>query len=196
MIMKNFSILMTVVLFTVLVSGSLFASGYPSDCNDQRLRVGVDGPATLAMVSSGIMGPEFIIGYKKSGKLNFGSNVNVLLRFVREDENVFEVRTTIGREWQGNGYLSSNLSIFSLNNDLYGFMRSGRLDRIEVAFYLNDLWDSKDGSNYVFKYNNLMSGSSPNDTSAQYFYNTVKSYSYPGVAEANWYFMVNILKNR
>jgi len=194
--MKNFSILMTVILFTVLVSGSLFASGYPSDYTDQRLRVGVDGPATLAMVSSGIMGPEFIIGYKKSGKLNFGSSVNVLLRFVKEDGKDFEVRTSIGKEWQGNGYLSSNLSIFALNSDLYGFMRSGRLDRIEVAFYLNDNWDSKDGRNYVFKYNNLMSDSSPNNTDAKYFYNTVKSYSYPGVAEANWHFMVNILKRR
>ncbi len=194
--MKNISILMTVILFTVLASGSLFASGYPSDYTDQRLRVGVDGPATLAIVSSGIMGPEFIIGYKNSGKLNFGSSVNVMLRFVKEDGKDFEVRTSIGKEWQGNGYLSSNLSIFALNSDLYGFMRSGRLDRIEVAFYLNDVWDSKDGSNYVFNYNNLMSDSSTNDTAAQYFYNTVKSYSYPGVAEGNWHFMVNILKTR
>ena len=194
--MRNFSVLLTAVLFTILFSGSLFASGYPSDYTDQRLRVGVDGPVALAMVSSGIMGPEFIIGYKKSGILNFGSSVNVLLRFVKEDENVFEARTTIGREWQGNGYLSTSLSIFALHENLYGFLRSGRLDRIEVAFYLNDVWDSKNGGNYVFKYSNLLSESAPNETCAQYFYNTVKSYSYPGVAEANWHFMVNILKGR
>ena len=137
------------LLVSLFAASSVQASGYPSDYAHQRAFFTVDGPVVFGFVSSGIMSPEFVIGYKKNGVLGQFSDINVLIRVFNKGCNghALEYRHVIQREWHGTGLLSTSIPVYYLSPYYH---RGAVPERIELSFYKNDMWDSKHSQNYVF----------------------------------------------
>ncbi|MBF0545029.1 MAG: hypothetical protein HQM08_11370 [Candidatus Riflebacteria bacterium] len=143
-----------VAFVSVLTLG--FASNYPSDYTYQRLNIGVQGPVLLGIVGSGIMGPDFVIGYKKSGMLGQADKVNVFIRFTAKNGATFDCRQVLTKEWNGTGFLSKNLSYWDLDKELYDFaQKNAYISQVELAFSAGDNWDSQNGKNYIFTMQSL-----------------------------------------
>jgi len=153
--------LFIVILSVCALATMVLASNYPPDYCQQRAVVHVQGPALLGYVSSGCMGREYVIGYKKSGVLGTSSEkVNVYVRGVLDTiegrEVVVEQTIPLGREWHGTGYLSAGISeylVFGNDGHLHAAVRG--VKRIELAFNVDGRWDSNLNKNYLFDVKNL-----------------------------------------
>lgn len=147
--MKSKRLFLAMVLFSIFISGYAWASGYPQDYGHQKAYFTSDGPVVFGFVGSGVMSTQFVIGYKKSGPLGGFSDLNVLIRVFTRGCNghAIEHRHVITREWHGTGLISDGIPVYYLSPHYF----DGAVpERIELAFFKNDMWDSKEGQNYVF----------------------------------------------
>jgi hypothetical protein len=148
--MKTWNVNFVVLLLSSLgVSATGFASNYPPAYSHQTVKVLHDGPAIFAHVGSGC-GSSMVIGYKLGRLLSQALPESIEAVIVgscghtSHGEDGMEKKTTIvrlGRDWGGNGYLSSDLSPYVWPANCYN-------GHVSVAFVANGVWDSMFGDNY------------------------------------------------
>ncbi|OFZ45788.1 MAG: hypothetical protein A2381_09310 [Bdellovibrionales bacterium RIFOXYB1_FULL_37_110] len=141
------------LLFACLITTNLFASNYPADYCNQVARFMVDGPVVFGDVSSGCMGSQYVVGYKNDGVLGGRGYVDAVLVMTCKDNYNHNLRTVtnvirLGQEMHGTGYMSMPINISSSE-----YCPSARLKKIEIAFFNNNEWDSRNGNNYVITEN-------------------------------------------
>ncbi|MBF0407536.1 MAG: hypothetical protein HQM10_09280 [Candidatus Riflebacteria bacterium] len=191
--MKTRLIILVLVLLSV-AAGSAFAGEYspyfPADYCHQKAFFIQDGSVVFGLVRSGSMSSQYVVGYKKTGILGKFSTVNLLLRVVLESGKVIEHRLVLNREWNGTGFMSEALPSYFLYPFSYqGNQAPERIRHFELAFSVNDQWDSKHGKNYIFTSADL---SGKGDFKVE-VYNSVETA--PTISLPIWKFIVDLMRS-
>ena len=178
---------LTLIIILTLASTLSFASNYPEDYFNQVARFNSSNDHVIfGSVSSGVMSPKYIIGYKNSGIFGDRDFVDVIMTVTCKewDESLHNVTRVvkIEREWNNTGLMSAPLDLnYYVCNGGYGALK------IEIAFSSQGEWDSLYGANYVFN----LSHDSSNWTDIE------KSKSSTPTSEIGsdiWDFIVNLMK--
>ncbi|MBI4656606.1 MAG: hypothetical protein HY746_07660 [Elusimicrobia bacterium] len=163
------------LLAAVLLSNTLLsASNYPPDYANQSAVAASAGPAVIAEVNTTFSGLKYAIGYKKSGILATGitNHVNAYVKVHYKlvplnggwaTSMVSERNLKLLPEWNKTGYISGEIQQYTnYGTDGLIFVPSMALtynyieiEKIELAFYVNNKWDSNNGQNYVIDYKTL-----------------------------------------
>ncbi len=139
-------IVMAALMFVTAGIGN--ASNYAPDYTWQTARVVAKGPAIVARVKSNVMSEKFVIGYKKSGILAGHDVINAVVRVVYNDNRITESVISIGKEWNGTGFMTHSMNGYGLTGTYY----YEKIIRIELAFFVGEQWDSNYGNNYVVNF--------------------------------------------
>jgi hypothetical protein len=144
------NILTSAAFFSTFVSSMAWASAYPPGYCDLTVRTRSEGPVLLAHAGGGCSSHE-ILGYRANGMLAQGNPefieavVTISCQTADNFTGSFNKVVKLGREWNGNGYMSE---AFTLNyNSGFSYCTSRS---VSVAFVANGVWDSKFGQNYDF----------------------------------------------
>ena len=146
-------------LLFALPSVQASISNYPPEYVYQKVHVLHQGSALFGYVGSGILS-TMVLGYKKSGSLA-STAPDFIDAVVTADcpkpDGSWARKTSVvrmGKEWNGTGYMSSEL-------DYYHFMSGGcgyqQLEQLHLAFSDGKgHWDSHEGQNYLLIWNQLV----------------------------------------
>ena len=141
---------LALIVILALTSTLSFASNYPEDYFNQVAKFNSSNDHVLfGSVSSGVMSPKYIIGYKNSGIFGDRDFIDVIMTVTcKEWDKSLNKRTQVlklERELHGTGFMSMPL-------DLNYYACSGGYGPQEVAlaFSSKGEWDSLYGANYVY----------------------------------------------
>lgn len=155
--MKTVTTLSILSVMLAALAATAMASNYPPDYTDESVIFHQDGSFLIARAGSGCGSVE-VLGYKNSGylaqfhpeKVSAYVTVTCVSNNYGNREETKRTRVIdLGREWHGNGYLSTAMQDSPFDHYSF-FLNQCSTTVVQLAFTDNmGHWDSRYGQNYT-----------------------------------------------